>query len=495
VVSDSEALIAPVDPRVSEQARAEAAALVGSLRDAAPGLLTIDGVDLGSALEQALFGRLRRLALGTRPRPAARFVHVRSLLRVMAATLPQRASGPAAGDVVIVLLSPAQEQILAAMSDHLARRRLPAIFTIYTAHLRGRGAGRHSARLTQMLPRRRLPALERYTASIALRLRRATAPWQDVVSAERAPFLRDKAAELLPRLAIEALALNAVAERGPALMGTFNEVARWSRLLPSAARRHGIPSLDIAHAEMADEIAIRGVDFDRYAVFGEQAAGVLRRAGVAAARIAPVGAPRFDQLIARHAGPPHMPTTRRIVFASQWLNGAMSRQVKRATLQIALDASSAAAPVEVIIRPHPIERDTIIDEVLAEFKAAGVAARVERSGRLYDTLDGAWLLMTGWSNAVFEGLLSNVPALCINATGGSWPVPFVESGVALGAIDPESARRAVAGLTGEEEWLAALARGRAAAERHLGPLDGRAAERVADLIGEMIAGSAPSTPG
>jgi hypothetical protein len=492
---DDDALLAPVDRGVSQRARDQAVGLVAALRAGEPDLLTIGGMDLGPALEQALFGRLRRLALRTRPAPAARYVHARSLLRLLAAVLsPRRDPRPRPGQVVVVLLSPAQEGILDSVRGLLTARGLPTIFAIYAAHLRGRKGNRQSGRLGQMLPRRSVFALLGYEGRVAAHLRSATAAWDGIAAAEQVPFLRDKAAELLPRIAIDALALDAVAGRGPALLGTLNEVARWSRLLPQAARRHGVPSLDIAHAEAADDIAIRGVDFDRYAVFGDQAAAVLRRAGVDDSRIVGVGAPRFDQLVTRHGAAARMPASRRVVVASQWLNGAMTLEVKRRTLQVAMQAAAAGAPVEVVIRPHPIELDSVIDELVAKFNSPGVAVRVDRAGALYDVLDGAWLLMTGWSNVVFEALLSNVPAICINATGGPWPVPFVESGLAIGATDLESVRAAVGMLRNEREWRGALERGRTALTQHLGPLDGRATERLADTIGEMIGRSRSAAP-
>ena len=42
-------------------------------------------------------------------------------------------------------------------------------------------------------------------------------------------------------------------------------------------------------------------------------------------------------------------------------------------------------------------------------------------------------MITGWSNAVFEAVLSNVPALTINATDGQPPTSFAAEQVALGS--------------------------------------------------------------
>jgi hypothetical protein len=183
-----------------------------------------------------------------------------------------------------------------------------------------------------------------------------------------------------------------------------------------------------------------------------------------------------------------------LVFASQWLGGQMTAAVKRATIQIALQAAAAAAPCEFVIKPHPLERDGIADEVLSAGSPPGVTASVERSQSLYDLLSGAWLLLTGWSNAAFEGLLAHVPAICITATGGEPPTTFAEEGLALAATSVEEAVAGVTSLLDVEVRGRVLAAARRSLTGHTGPLDGRAAERAAALIMEMSAAKAP-TPG
>ena len=54
-------------------------------------------------------------------------------------------------------------------------------------------------------------------------------------------------------------------------------------------------------------VAIQGISYDRFAVFGPAAASVLRQADVDGSRIVEVGAPRFDALVARHPALPGRP--------------------------------------------------------------------------------------------------------------------------------------------------------------------------------------------
>jgi hypothetical protein len=270
-------------------------------------------------------------------------------------------------------------------------------------------------------------------------------------------------------------------------MMSFNENGRWARLIPAAARRHGVLSLDIAHAEIVDAVAIQGADFDRFAVFGAYSASTLHGAGIDPGRVMEVGAPRFDQLIRRARNGDRRPQ-RTIVVASQWLGGRMTASVKREMLEMILEAASSVAPVQVVVRLHPLEVDSTVQETLASLPPqAGVAARVERDGDFYDALDGAWAMVTGWSNAVFEAALMGVPSICVNTTGGPLPLDLA-GGIASEAVTAEQLASRLRQLLENRERDRALAAARDGLVPRLGRLDGHAAERAADLILEMIRG-------
>jgi hypothetical protein len=468
---------------VNSTPREQAEALVAAARLRRADLLVVEGVDIGAAVEQTLFGRIRGSGPHD-PDPPTLVARAWSLLRaaarVFAALRPARR--PLAGDVAVLVLTPAQARILRATHDALAARGL-RVFALFESHSRGlRDERVPSARLADQLDARRALRLLGYEARLAAGLGELTADFPGLVGPEVARRLERALASAMGRIALYASCLDAVAGARPGVMATFNEIGRSSRLLPAAARRRGIPSLDIAHAEAADADAIRGIAYDRIAVFGPAAARVMQRAGVDPERVIQVGAPRFDELLRRHPEVPPMPAARRVVFASQWITGAMTAEVKRRTLEVALAAAAAADAQELVVRPHPIERDDVTATVLARRGAAGPPVRVEREEDLYDTLDGAWLLVTGWSNTVFEASLAGVPSLCVSIPGSTPPVDFAADGIALGATDEASAASVARRLLDKGAWRQAVTDARAALADRLGPLDGRAAERLADLV-------------
>lgn len=480
---------APVPPEQSESARELATRLMSALEPESARVFAFDGVDLAPAVAQMLFLAIRSVGAGSgeppRTGPAATLARVAFAHGLRIA----RRRPPVDGRVAAITLNPAHAEILRPIEAKLAEADGPPIVQIWDGGLRGH-QNFAAPPLPAYLPLASLPRVMAKYRSLRAALQNLAVRWEGVADEAVIGLASSVLRRELHRATLDAACLTALAEQRPVLMVTFDEIGRRARLVGPIAARYGIPSLDLPHAEAADPLAIRGAIYDVFGVFGPRAREVLQLAGVAPRRIREIGPSRFDALVSREPVTPVSP--RRLVFASQWLGGQMTAAVKRATIQIALQAASGAAPCEFVIKPHPLERDRIADEVLSAGIPPGVTAFVERSRALYDLLGGAWMLLTGWSNAAFEGLLAHVPAICITATGGEPPTTFVEEGLALGATSVEEAVAAVKGLMDPEVRGRALTAARSSLTGHIGPLDGRAAERAAALILEMSAPRATS---
>ncbi len=174
---------------------------------------------------------------------------------------------------------------------------------------------------------------------------------------------------------------------------------------------------------------------------------------------------------------------RRLVFAAQYAAGALTEAVHRAAFAGALAAAGAVAPAELVVRPHPAKPASVATELLRDAAVPdGVTVRVETTRSLHDLLPGAWLLVTAWSNSVFEAALMGVPALTVVPPGVDDPVRFADEGLAMHAEDPAQAAAVAERLLDEVERLRMVDGARAALAQRIGPADGRAAERVARLI-------------
>jgi hypothetical protein len=482
----------PPDHLPPAEARAIAGELVRRFAARAPGALELRGVDLGPALEQQVFFALRDGAgeAGVAGRgPVGGFLALARAGGAFALSLvPRGSAAPGADPIVAIIRLPARMTILDPIEAEL-RRRGSGLATVRVARAAEGAAGPRSPRLLDLLHPGSTAGVVAYQPRLAAALRRIAGAPGPGLDARSAATLRVVVARELPRIAIGVAAVESLIHRWrPSLLIAFDEVGTWSRIIPAVARRHGVPSLNLPHAEAADPIAIAGADYDTFAVFGPRAAAVFVAAGIDANRIARIGAPHFDGLIARPmaqlpeatAGSP-----RRILFAAQYVQGAMTRSGLEACHRAALSIAAAVAPAEVIVVPHPVQPPGQIEGIVADVPAPpGIAVRVDATAGLHASIDDAWLLVTGWSNSVFEAALRRVPTIMVDADHAS-PVAYATEGLAIGVATEAAAASAARALLDPDFRAATIDRAVAALATHLGPLDGRSSARAAELIESM----------
>ncbi len=494
----------PPDRLAPADARAIAAALVRELAASAPSTLDLDGVDLGPALEQQLFFALRD-GLDASVRRVSH-VDVAAFARITAALgyslLPrrQRPRSRESSPIVALIRQPARMAILEPIERALRRLDGPPLEVVAVAQATERAADGWPSKSdlagTAPMPTHRLQdvllpgevvRMWRYQLRLPRGLRAADRAWSAAVGSSRAAGLLTIAARELPRIALGAAGLRSVVGRWrPSLLIGFDEVGTWSRILPAVAHASAVSSLNLPHAEAAMPVAIAGADYDRFAVFGPRAAAVLRKAGIPPERVVEIGAPHFDALVARPRPPATAPARpRRILYAAQYVQGAMTLAGLEACHRAVLAAATAAAPSELIVLPHPVQPAGLIEGIAGRQPVpTGVDLRIEHGLGLHDLLDDAWLLVTAWSNSVFEAALRGVPSLMIDVEHAS-PVAYAEEGLGIGVDTETGAAAAARALLDPAYRAATVERATAALAEHLGPLDGRAAERAADLIVSM----------
>ena len=473
--------VTAVDP---VDARRLALLLVESVARAEPALLELNAVELGGSLEQQLFFALRDGSDGGPPGLS----HVLALGRAAAAGVlgvagPLRRAPVEAGGALALVREPTHDAVLRGLADELTTLGV-GLATVRTGRAAPAPApsGPPSASLAAFVTPAAAARLWRMQAMLLARSANATAGWPAIAGDAAAERLRSVLVRELPRIALGAAALSgAVRAWRPRVLVAFDEIGTWARLLPAVARASGIPSLDLPHAEAADTAALRGAAYDRMAVYGPRAAQVLREASIGEERICQIGAPRFDPLVRVMADQPPRAERRRIVLAAQYETGRMTRALLDATRRAAFDVALAVGPSELVVVPHPAGAGEPLPEA-----AAGVAVRLGEAG-LHAELPGAWLMVTGWSNSVFEAAIAGVPALTVSPPGVA-PIDFAADGLAIAASDPASAAAAALRLLDPDAHRAAAEGARAALVSRLGPIDGGATRRAARLVQELIVG-------
>jgi hypothetical protein len=472
------------------EARELAGALVGELRRARPGILLLEGVVLADALEQQLFFALRdggRMPTAAAARLRLRTAHVgRLAAAAIASAVSWRAPHPGARPIVALIAASVHVETLLRIEGHMQERAGEALTLVRVGRAAAASVPHAFApRLGTLLDPALVPGLLAHVATLGTAMGPATAGWRTLLPRDRAAELRTIATDALGRIALGSTGLGSVARRWqPALLVAMDEVGTWARLLPAVGHRYDIPSLDLPHAEATDPIAIRGAGYDRLAVYGPKAATVMAAAGIGPERVTQIGAPRFDPLIAAEGtvAPSH---PCRVVFAAQYLQRAMTRELLDHAFAGAIAAGETLAPAEVVVVPHPAEQPGLIAGIVAARDApAGVSVRLAAPGTLHAELPGATLLVTGWSMAILEAAICGVPAIMVVPAGVA-PVDFSADGLALSVADPASTAAAARSLQDPAVRADAISRARLAVVARLGPLDGRASERAARIMLEM----------
>lgn len=485
--------------RRGEAERREATRLAERLAGIDPSLVRVERLDLTAALEEVIFSELRfpgRTAVRRFGSPDRAAAYAKSIGRLARTATWSRRLGrpPTTPDhkpILVVATAPIHLRLFEPVGAEIARSGGPPVVTV--------GAGSQWSRTSEPRPQLQLGGitdrgwlgkLTRHATRLAFRLPQASRTW-DAMDASRSPAVRRAVADGLPRAALMGGQLSSlIAWLQPALLVAYSEVGVWSRLFPEVAHGHGVRAVDLPHAEAADPWAVAGIAYDAVAVYGPASANVMHLAGVPDDRIVQVGSVRYDGLAMRVGHPDAKvgvdPTQiRRIVFASQpaKVRGPMTPAIKAAALRAAVAAARAIAPAELVVRPHPVESDSVLEDVLRGIpRPDGVEVRIERGVDLHDLLPGAFMLITAWSQSVLEAAIAGVPSVTVIPTGGPAPVTFAEEGLAAGAVDEDSAAAAARALTAPGGRESAVERARAALHRHVGDLDGRAAERSAELI-------------
>ena len=126
--------------------------------------------------------------------------------------------------------------------------------------------------------------------------------------------------------------------------------------------------------------------------------------------------------------------------------------------------------------------------LIAETEPPPGVTAVQASAGLHELLGGAMLLVTAFSQSVFDAAVAGVPAIMVNPEGPPSPVPYAHEGFAIEVRGPEEASAVAARLVIPANRDAAVERAQRALADRFGVVDGKAYLRAADLV-EAVARS------
>ena len=154
-------------------------------------------------------------------------------------------------------------------------------------------------------------------------------------------------------------------------------------------------------------------------------------------------------------------------------------------LKSILKALKEFPEIQIVIKPHPNENEEWCKEIVEEQKAS-VSILPKRSNT-YEAIYACDIMLAFFSTTITEALILNKPVVVVNLTGRLDPMPYVESGAALGSYREEDIEPAIRKALYDENIREKLRNVRTKfVHEHCYKIDGKGSERVVRLIGEII---------
>jgi len=227
------------------------------------------------------------------------------------------------------------------------------------------------------------------------------------------------------------------------------------------------------------------VAVDEIAVWGDSSKKQLINEGAPKEKIIVTGAPQFDNLIEFNAKMEedikkeiNLDTSKKyILFTTQTL------PYMEEAVRCVCKAVKSIPPLQLVIKTHPSEYSTKkYERIIKESGVDGILTKKY----LHHLIKGCSAMLTVASTTGLEALIMRKPLITINLSGKPDIMPYAESGAALGVYKPENIKPAIKSMLENKDIREKLAK---KAKLFIYDLcykmDGKASERIANLIKEM----------
>jgi len=249
-----------------------------------------------------------------------------------------------------------------------------------------------------------------------------------------------------------------------------------------------IPTLLVQHGLINDSPVYGPSLVDKMAVFGNYTKEVLIKLGVYEQQIVVTGQPRFDKILNNKYGAKKfrrqlgINENKRIIV---WAAAPLSPSENTLTLIEIVAAVQEIEEVQLVVKFHP---DDNMEWCRSKIEEIGIKDIVlTRDGDLYELLHVCDVLITKHSTVALEAMIFDKNVITINLSSEPDGYPYAESGASVGVYKNEEILPAIKMVLNDEVARERLAENRKKfVYEHAYIQDGKATNRVADLIEEMI---------
>jgi UDP-N-acetylglucosamine 2-epimerase len=310
-------------------------------------------------------------------------------------------------------------------------------------------------------------------------------------SAEKPDYKKERLYVMLSKFFLNLTRL--LHTRWPDIVVVLTDTTPPCRIAVLTAKLAHIPSLLLLHSGMIGR-NYECPDFvvDKIAVPGDYARRILRNCGVGEKRLVVTGYPSYDALVQveKHFRRNVIcmklgldPEKRILVFTTENLPAREGELLARAVYRSVKEFPS----MQFVVKVHPSESDSSIYRNLA--KEFGLNVVITKDASIYEVLYVCDLVITGFSATALDAMMLDKPVITVNLTGMEDPIPFAESGAAIGVYDERNLIEALEkGLYDEASRNNLESAREKFVYEHAYKSDGKATARVVTLIEQIVTG-------
>lgn len=264
----------------------------------------------------------------------------------------------------------------------------------------------------------------------------------------------------------------------PSVVVLSNDHLMTHRVLATAARHEGVPTVYVQHASVTDEFP--PLSFDYALLDGYDALRVYDAAGPSDAKVFLVGMAKFD----RYASSVNTRRAARAVGVCTNVLDPLER-----VEELCSELTARLQGVSLILRPHPADKRTDVWKSLSG--RYGLELSDSRAEASFDFLRRIDVLVAGNSNIQLEAALLDVYPIYFDYAQDSQlqKYSFVDSGLCEYIADASAVVRRLEVLQGDKPSVRQKARLYCATVGTA--YDGRSCELAARLLQEIAAGGTP----
>jgi len=273
----------------------------------------------------------------------------------------------------------------------------------------------------------------------------------------------------------------------PKLIITHGEGQKKNNIIINLSKKYGLKSLFVMHGSFGINYLYGNLLSDNVSVYGQKYKDILTYLGNESEKIVITGNPAWDYLVEddfknKDVLNLNLPHNKNIIILATMI---FPFELRNNLVYPTIKALTHLPDCHLVIKLHPEEKPDFYKELINQYELN--ATIVEDLSLLHPLIKISKLVIISNSTVGLETLILNKPLIDINLTNKPYYQDYVKEGVALGIRKEEDLLPAIKSILENETIRKKLEKKRKRyVYEHAYKMDGKAAERVADLITRMI---------